>query len=160
MLLEMGGDGLLIVLADADVDAAVDGAIVGCFYYSGQVCTSAERLLIHESVYDEFMDKFKNAILKLNIGDPASEDTDMGPLCNEATLQRVKQHVADALPHGSVNVNETTNYWDQLAPFGGAGRSGVGRELSQWFLDAFTEAKLISFDLGGERGSRRVSGDS
>jgi len=55
-------------------------------------------------------------------------------------------------------VNETTNYWDQLAPFGGAGRSGVRRELSQWFLDAFTEAKLISFDLGGERGSRRVAG--
>ena len=242
MLLEMGGDGPLIVLADADIDAAVEGAIVGCFYYSGQVCTSAERLLIHEAVYDEFMDKFKSATRKLNIGDPAVEDTDMGPLCNEGTLQRVKEHVADALekgaevverfgpekdlyypatimtavtrdmrilqeetfgpvvavmkvssaeeaiaianesdlglvaslwtrdlgtawrvaealPHGSVNVNETTNYWDQLAPFGGAGRSGVGRELSQWFLDAFTEAKLISFDLGGERGSRRVAGD-
>ena len=66
--------------------------------------------------------------------------------------------VAEALPHGSVNVNETTNYWDQLAPFGGAGKSGVGRELSQWFLDSFTEAKLISFDLGGERGSRTNCG--
>ncbi|MEO1202073.1 MAG: aldehyde dehydrogenase family protein, partial [Pseudomonadota bacterium] len=240
MLLELGGDGPLIVLPDADIDAAVEGAIVGCYYYTGQVCTSAERLLIHEAVYDEFMDKFRKAAADLKIGDPADEDTDMGPLCNPATLKRVKSHiddavakgatieqfgpekdlfypatiltgvtsdmqvlqeetfgpvatvikvdsaeeairianeselglvaslwtrdlgtawrVAEALPHGSVNVNETTNYWDQLAPFGGTGRSGVGRELSQWFLDSFTEAKLISFDLGGERGSRRIAG--
>ncbi len=240
MLLELGGDGPLIVLPDADIDAAVEGAIVGCFYYTGQVCTSAERLLIHEEIYDEFMAKFRQAASELRIGDPADETTDMGPLCNPTTLARVKSHiddavakgakieqfgpekdlfypatiltgvssdmqvlkeetfgpvatvikvasadeaikianeselglvaslwtrdlgtawrVAEALPHGSVNVNETTNYWDQLAPFGGAGRSGVGRELSQWFLDSFTEAKLISFDLGGERGSRRIAG--
>ncbi len=240
MLLELGGDGPLIVLPDADIDSAVEGAIVGCFYYTGQVCTSAERLLIHADVYDEFMEKFRNAMAELKIGDPADETTDMGPLCNTDTLDRVKAHVSDAvekgakieqfgeerdlyypatiltdvtndmsvlkeetfgpvatvikvesaeeaikianeselglvaslwtrdlstawrvaeaLPHGSVNVNETTNYWDQLAPFGGAGKSGVGRELSAWFLDAFTEKKLISFDLGGERGSRRIAG--
>lgn len=240
MLLELGGDGPLIVLEDADIDAAVEGAVVGCYYYTGQVCTSAERLLIHEKVYDEFMAKFRKAVAELNIGDPADETTDMGPLCNPATLNRVKTHVedavakgaqieqygpendlyypatiltgvtndmhvlqeetfgpvaaaikiksaeeaiqianqsdlglvaslwtrdlstawrvAEALPHGSVNVNETTNYWDQLAPFGGTGNSGVGRELSQWFLDSFTEPKLISFDLGGERGSRRIAG--
>ena len=240
MLLELGGDGPLIVLPDADIDAAVEGAIVGCFYYTGQVCTSAERLLIHEAIYDEFMAKFRKAASELKIGDPADETVDMGPLCNPDTLARVKSHiddavakgatieqfgteeelffpatiltgvtdamkvlkeetfgpvatvikidsadeairianqsglglvaslwtrdlgtawrVAEALPHGSVNVNETTNYWDQLAPFGGTGKSGVGRELSQWFLDSFTEAKLISFDLGGERGSRRIAG--
>ena len=56
--------------------------------------------------------------------------------------------VGEALPHGSVNINETSNYWDQLAPFGGAGRSGVGRELSEWFLDRFTEPKLLVFELG------------
>ena len=56
--------------------------------------------------------------------------------------------VGEALPHGSVNVNETSNYWDQLAPFGGAGRSGVGRELSEWFLERFTESKLLVFELG------------
>lgn len=240
MLLELGGDGPLIVLPDADIDAAVEGAIVGCFYYTGQVCTSAERLLIHKDIYNEFMEKFRKAATELTIGDPADESTDMGPLCNPATLERVKSHVddavakgakieqfgpekdlfypatiltdvsddmsilqsetfgpvatvikvdsadeavqianqselglvaslwtrdlgtawrvAEALPHGSVNVNETTNYWDQLAPFGGAGKSGVGRELSQWFLDSFTEAKLISFDLGGPRGDRKIAG--
>ena len=68
--------------------------------------------------------------------------------------------VAEALPHGSVNVNETSNYWDQLAPFGGAGKSGVGRELSQWFLESFTERKLIVFDLGNSevKYNRRAEG--
>jgi len=67
--------------------------------------------------------------------------------------------VAEALPHGSVNINETNNYWDQLAFFGGTGNSGVGRELPQWFLESFTERKLIVFDLGGEdRYDRRAEG--
>ena len=240
MLLELGGDGPLIVLEDADIDEAVEGAITGCFYYSGQVCTSSERLLIHDAVYDEFMEKFRARASALVFGDPAEEDIDIGPLCNEGTLQRVREHVedarsqgatveqygredglfypvtiitgatdamkvlqeetfgpvaivirvksaeeaveianrselglvaslwtrdlssawrvAEALPHGTVNVNETTNYWDQLAPFGGAGRSGVGRELSQWFMESFTEQKLINFDLGGPRSDRRIAG--
>lgn len=241
-LLELGGDGPFIILDDADVDAAVDGAIQGCFYYSGQVCTSAERLLVHEAVYDEFLEKFRARMLALDVGDPALESTDMGPVCTETTRARINEHVedarakgatieqhgrsdglyfpatlltnvttdmrimqeetfgpvapilkvssaeeavaianqsslgliaslwtrdlsnawrvAEALPHGSVNVNETSNYWDQLAPFGGAGRSGVGRELSQWFLDAFTESKLIVFDLGDSevRNNRRAEG--
>jgi acyl-CoA reductase-like NAD-dependent aldehyde dehydrogenase len=68
--------------------------------------------------------------------------------------------VAEALPHGTVNINETSNYWDQLAPFGGAGNSGVGRELSQWFLDTFTEKKLLVFDLGDSdlKNDRRAEG--
>jgi acyl-CoA reductase-like NAD-dependent aldehyde dehydrogenase len=68
--------------------------------------------------------------------------------------------VGEALPHGSVNINETSNYWDQLAPFGGANRSGVGRELSQWFLDSFTERKLLVFELGDTevRHDRRAEG--
>ncbi len=240
-LLELGGDGPFIILSDADIDAAVEGAINGCFYYSGQVCTSAERLLVHADIYDEFVEKFKARTKQLKIGDPAKEDTEMGPLCNEATLRRVVEHVNDAvakgavieqtgpeeglyypatvltgvttdmliaqeetfgpvapiikvssadeaieianssglgliaslwtrdlaaawrvgeaLPHGTVNINETSNYWDQLAPFGGAGNSGVGRELSQWFLETFTERKLLVFDLGVEkRHNRRAEG--
>ncbi|MCI2400926.1 aldehyde dehydrogenase family protein [Aliiroseovarius subalbicans] len=239
-LLELGGDGPFIIMADADIDAAVDGAMNGCFYYSGQVCTSAERLLVHEDVYDEFLEKFLARAAKLKIGDPSSEESEMGPLCNSDTLKRVKSHVEDAcakgakieqfgneeglyfpatiltdvtldmdimreetfgpvapiykfkdnqevidiahlsglgliaslwtrdlatawrvgeaLPHGTVNINETSNYWDQLAPFGGTGQSGVGRELSQWFLETFTEKKLLVFDLGGESYNRRAEG--
>ena len=54
---------------------------------------------------------------------------------------------AEELRHGTVHINETTNYWDQLAPFGGAKSSGTGRELAGWILDALTETKQITFDL-------------
>lgn len=241
-LLELGGDGPQIVLEDADIDAAVDGAMVGCFYLAGQVCTSAERILVHERVHDEFVTRLRARMAKLKVGDPLDDATEMGPLCNEATLQRVKDHVEDArrggaevvqfgeedglfypptiltgvtpemliarhetfgpvapiikvsdtteaieianssplalnasvytsdlatawrvgeaLHHGTVNINESTNYWDQLAPFGGAKNSGTGRELSQWFLDTFTEPKLLNFDLNDQpKGDRRVMRD-
>ena len=55
---------------------------------------------------------------------------------------------AEELQHGTVHVNETTNYWDQMAPFGGAKKSGAGRELAGWIFDAVTETKQITFDLG------------
>ncbi|MFL1526269.1 aldehyde dehydrogenase family protein [Pseudomonas sp. O230] len=240
MLLELGGDGPQIVLEDADIDRAVQAAVIGAFYYSGQVCTSSERVFVHEAVYDEFVTKFKAATAALKVGDPSDPSNDMGPLCNPAVLERAQTHVedmrskgaiidqygpqeglyfpativtgltremikgkgesfaplalvlkiasaeeaveianeselglvaslwskdlakawriAEALPHGSVNINETSNYWDQLAPFGGAGKSGVGRELSHWFLDSFTEPKLIVFDLGGPEDDRRIEG--
>jgi succinate-semialdehyde dehydrogenase / glutarate-semialdehyde dehydrogenase len=61
---------------------------------------------------------------------------------------RAAWHFAESLRHGTVLVNETTNYWDQLAPFGGRGKSGSGRELSSWMLDALTETKQIVFDIG------------
>ena len=57
-------------------------------------------------------------------------------------------YAAEELRHGTVHINETTNYWDQLAPFGGAKSSGAGRELAGWIIDALTETKQISFDLG------------
>ena len=56
-------------------------------------------------------------------------------------------HAAEELRHGTVHINETTNYWDQLAPFGGAKKSGTGRELAGWIIDALTETKQITFDL-------------
>ena len=100
-LLELGGDGPFIILADADIDAAVEGAMNGCFYYAGQVCTSAERLLVHEDVHDEFVAKLKARAATLRIGDPALEETEMGPLCNEATLERVVEHVENARALGA-----------------------------------------------------------
>ena len=65
---------------------------------------------------------------------------------------------ADELRHGTVHVNESTNYWDQLAPFGGMKKSGAGRELSTWMVDALTETKQISFDLS-RPGAREAGPD-
>ncbi len=229
-VLELGGNGPLIVRADADLERAADAAILGCYYLAGQCCTAAERLLVHDSVREDFIGHLTDRAGRLRVGDPLDETTDMGPLCNAGVLARTREHVDDAvasgakivlggttnglyfaptvldrvtpemliareetfgpvapimpfgtddeaitianatgygltaavftndlrmawryaesLNHGTVMVNETTNYWDQLAPFGGRGKSGTGRELSSWMLDALTETKQIVFDIG------------
>ena len=84
------------MLADADLDAAVEGAVIGCFYLAGQVCTSAERILVDERVHDEFVSRLEARVATLKVGDPFDEETEMGPLCNQNTLNRVKEHVDDA----------------------------------------------------------------
>jgi succinate-semialdehyde dehydrogenase / glutarate-semialdehyde dehydrogenase len=228
-VLELGGNGPQIVLADADLERAADAAITGCFYLAGQCCTAAERILVQRSVHDRFVELLVERARALRVGDPSDETTDMGPLCTPAVLARTKEHVADAvakgaqvvlgggssgqfheptvlvavttemeiareetfgpvapimafetleealevangtqygltasvftqslknawhaaeeLHHGTVHINETTNYWDQMAPFGGAKKSGAGRELAGWITDALTETKQITFDL-------------
>ena len=228
-VLELGGNGPQIVLADADLDAAVEGAIMGCFYLAGQVCTAAERVLVQRDVHDAFVQRLVERTKQLRVGDPLAEETDMGPMCHRGTLERTRAHIEDAvangaevviggtsngmyhdptvltgvtntmriareetfgpvapimafdslsealeianstefgltasvftkslndawtaaeeLRHGTVHINESTNYWDQMAPFGGAKKSGSGRELAGWIADALTETKQITFDL-------------
>jgi acyl-CoA reductase-like NAD-dependent aldehyde dehydrogenase len=228
-VLELGGNGPQIVLADADLDAAVEGAVMGCFYLAGQVCTAAERVLVHRDVHDAFVERLVDRTKQLRVGDPLDEETDMGPMCHRGTLERTRAHIEDAvangaqvvvggtsngmyhdptvltgvtnsmriareetfgpvapimafdslsealeianstefgltasvftkslndawtaaeeLRHGTVHINESTNYWDQMAPFGGAKKSGSGRELAGWIADALTETKQITFDL-------------
>jgi acyl-CoA reductase-like NAD-dependent aldehyde dehydrogenase len=227
-VLELGGNGPQIVLADANLEAAADAATMGCFYLAGQVCTAAERILVERDVHDRFVELLVERTAKLVVGDPLDEATDMGPMCTEATMQRTREHVAEAvergatvvygggsddvyheptiltgvrpemriareetfgpvapiivfddldealaiangtefgltaavftndlaaawhaaneLRHGTVHINESTNYWDQMAPFGGAKSSGSGRELAGWIADALTEVKQITFD--------------
>ncbi|MGN6378468.1 MAG: aldehyde dehydrogenase family protein [Gaiellales bacterium] len=228
-VLELGGNGPQIVMADANLDAAVDAAVMGCFYLAGQVCTAAERVLVQREVHDEFVERLVARTRELKVGDPLLDETDMGPMCHRGTLERTREHIQDAvssgatvvhggessgmyhdptvltgvtpemriareetfgpvapiiafdtleealdiangtefgltaavftqsladawtaaeeLRHGTVHINETTNYWDQMAPFGGAKSSGAGRELAGWIADALTETKQITFDV-------------
>ncbi len=239
-VLELGGNGPQIVLADADIDRAADAAVRGCFFLAGQCCTAAERLLVHEAVKDRFLEALVERTKRLRVGDPLSDETDMGPLCTPGVLARTQAHikdaeskgarivygggyhgqfheptildgvtsdmliaqeetfgpvapimtfsdldeaisvanetqygltasiftqslqdawyVADELEHGTVHVNESTNYWDQMAPFGGMKKSGAGRELSSWIIDALTETKQISFDVTRADESGRAPG--
>jgi len=226
-VLELGGNGPQIVLKDADIDKAADAAARGCFFLSGQCCTAAERVLVEESIKDEFVEALRQRAGALRIGDPMQEETDMGPLRTAAVLARTQAHIQDAvdkgasvvyggsfhdqfhdptivdgvtsdmriareetfgpvapimtfssieeaiaianetdfgltaavftrslddawyvaeeLRHGTVHVNRSTNTWDQLAAFGGMKKSGTGRELSTWIIDALTETKQITF---------------
>lgn len=238
-LLELGGTGPLIVLDDADIDAAVEAMMVGCWYKSGQVCTSSERILIDQRVHDEVLDKFISEVKKLKVGEPTQENTDFGPIIDESQCQKIDQHVKDAVDKGAellvggerdglfyqatvldgitqdmdcakretfgpvakistfstleecieiansdqyglnaavftsslrkaflmaqaiksgeVLINETTNYWDQMGPFGGAKNSGKGRELSKWGMEELSEKKLIVFDYSNVKDSDVLS---
>src|SRR3954454_23167290 len=103
-VLELGGNGPQIVFPDADLDKAADAAITGCFYLAGQCCTAAERILVHSSVKDRFVDALVERARGLKVGDPLDDETDMGPLCTPAVLERTKQHVADAVDKGATVV--------------------------------------------------------
>lgn len=101
LLLELGGNGPLIVLDDADVDGAVEAAVWSCFYMAGQVCTAAERILVHEAVHDEFVAKLVASVQELVVGDPLDEATDMGPLSDERIMAKVVRHVDGAVAEGA-----------------------------------------------------------
>jgi acyl-CoA reductase-like NAD-dependent aldehyde dehydrogenase len=228
-VLELGGNGPQIVLADGDLERAADAAIVGCYYLAGQCCTAAERILVQRDVHDRFVDLLVERARGLKVGDPTLDETDMGPVRTPGVLRRTREHIADAvaqgarvvlggghvgqlheatvitgvtsamriareetfgpvapiiafdtveeaiaiandtefgltasvftndlrvawqvaeeLVHGTVHINETTNYWDQMAPFGGAKKSGSGRELGTYILDAMSETKQITWDV-------------
>jgi succinate-semialdehyde dehydrogenase/glutarate-semialdehyde dehydrogenase len=233
LLLEMGGNGPLVVLDDADLDAAADAAISGCFLCAGQSCTAGERLLVHEAVHDEFLARLtERTAAGVRLGDPFAGETTLGPLNNEGVAAKMDAHVEDAISRGAealaggartqgfptdlywpatildgvppealaaseetfgpiapvvsinsleqaveltnaspygllaaiftadlarglryadeartglVNINETTNYWENHLPFGGrAGTlSGVGRVGGRYPLETLTELQTV-----------------
>jgi succinate-semialdehyde dehydrogenase/glutarate-semialdehyde dehydrogenase len=233
LLLEMGGNGPLVVLDDADLAAAAEAAITGCFLCAGQSCTAGERLLVHEAVRDEFVQRLaERTAAEVRLGDPFAAETTLGPLNNEGVAAKMDAHVEDAVERGAgvvaggareqgfptdlywpatilvgvgadalaateetfgpiapivsissleeaialtnsspygllaaiftgdlehglrfadeartglVNINETTNYWENHLPFGGrAGTlSGVGRVGGRYPMETLTELQTV-----------------
>ncbi|HML91812.1 NAD-dependent succinate-semialdehyde dehydrogenase [Methyloceanibacter sp.] len=99
--LELGGNAPFIVFDDADLDAAVAGAMASKFRNSGQTCVSANRILVQSGIYDRFAGKLAEAVSHLKVGDGTEDGVSQGPLINEAGLKKVEAHVADALKHGA-----------------------------------------------------------
>jgi succinate-semialdehyde dehydrogenase/glutarate-semialdehyde dehydrogenase len=233
LLLEMGGNGPLVVLEDADLEAAADAAVVGCFLCAGQSCTAGERILVHERVREDFVALLAARVASgAQLGDPLERETVLGPLNNEGVAAKMDAHVEDAVERGAsavaggqraagfptnlywpatildgvpadalaateetfgpiapvisidsleraieltnaspygllaaiftrdlsrglrfadeartglVNINETTNYWENHLPFGGrAGSlSGVGRVGGRYPFDALTDLQTV-----------------
>ncbi|MDX2512208.1 MAG: aldehyde dehydrogenase family protein, partial [Desulfobacterales bacterium] len=100
--LEMGGKDPLIILGDADIDYAVNAATFGAFMHQGQICMSVERIIVEESIVDEFSRKFAKKVSSLVVGDPHNPKTIIGPLINEDQIQTVHSHVTDAIDKGAV----------------------------------------------------------
>lgn len=99
--LELGGKNAQIVMPDADIDLALEGAAWGAFATAGQRCTATSRLLLHEQIHDEFLKRFISAAKKWRLGDPLNPDTHIGPLINEAQLKRVESYVEIGLDEGA-----------------------------------------------------------
>jgi succinate-semialdehyde dehydrogenase/glutarate-semialdehyde dehydrogenase len=99
--LELGGNAPFIVFDDADLDAAVAGAIASKYRNTGQTCVCANRLLVQAGVYDLFAAKLKEAVEKLRVGDGLLGTTDQGPLIDSKAVAKIEEHIANAVAHGA-----------------------------------------------------------
>ncbi|GIN19524.1 MAG TPA: 5-carboxymethyl-2-hydroxymuconate semialdehyde dehydrogenase [Bacillus bacterium] len=99
--LELGGKSANIVFEDADLDEAVAGSIEAIFRNQGEICLAGSRILVQESVYDQFMDKFVEAVRNIQVGDPLDESTDMGALVSRSHLETVNKYVQIGLEEGA-----------------------------------------------------------
>ena len=99
--MELGGNAPFIVFDDAQIDAAVTGAMASKYRNTGQTCVSANRILVQEGVYDEFSEKLAAAASKLVVGDGLKGETQQGPLIDENALAKVEDHIGDALAKGA-----------------------------------------------------------
>ena len=99
--MELGGNAPFIVFDDADLDAAVAGAMMSKFRNNGQTCVCANRIYVQAAVYDAFAEKLRAAVTKTRVGDGLSDDVQFGPLINTAALEKVEEHIADATAKGA-----------------------------------------------------------
>ncbi|KAF1734742.1 putative aldehyde dehydrogenase DhaS [Beauveria bassiana] len=91
--LELGGKNAFIVFEDCDLDRALKGALEGAFFNKGEACTAASRLLVHEKVYDEFVDKLATAVRKLRVGNGFDKDTHVGPVVSKQQQDRIRSYI-------------------------------------------------------------------
>ncbi|HUQ35325.1 MAG TPA: NAD-dependent succinate-semialdehyde dehydrogenase [Aestuariivirga sp.] len=99
--LELGGNAPFIVFDDADLDAAVAGAMISKYRNAGQTCVCANRILVQEGVYDKFAEKLAVAVKNLKVGDGVETGVTTGPLINKAAVAKVQEHIADAISKGA-----------------------------------------------------------
>ncbi|PQQ42021.1 succinate-semialdehyde dehydrogenase (NADP(+)) [Photorhabdus luminescens] len=99
--LELGGNAPFIVFDDADIDAAVQGALIAKFRNSGQTCVCANRILVQETIYDAFAERLAQAVNKLQVGPASDAKSQQGPLINQAAVDKVEEHINDAVSRGA-----------------------------------------------------------
>ena len=99
--MELGGNAPFIVFDDADVDAAVEGALIAKYRNAGQTCVCANRIYVQSGVYEEFSEKLAKRVSELSVGDGFEEGVAIGPLINEAALSKVEAHLSDAIAKGA-----------------------------------------------------------
>ena len=169
--MELGGNAPFIVLADADIEKAVDGATTAKMRNVGEACTAANRFFVHRSVTEEFSEKFSKKMSELKVRNGALAGTDVGPLIDRKGVEKVESLVADAVSKGAriltgesrsegPGMDKVLRFSAELevgmvglntglvsnpaAPFGGVKQSGLGREGGKIGLDEFLEYKYTA----------------
>ena len=99
--LELGGNGPLVILDDANLEHAVDASIFGSFLHSGQICMRANRIIVDTSIHDEFVDRFTARVRALSVGDPADPTTAIGPIINDRQLAAITDKIERAVAQGA-----------------------------------------------------------
>lgn len=152
-LMELGGNGPVVILDDADLDRAATATASGSFVNAGQVCSSSERILVHRKVYDEFAERMATKAREVVLGDPRKTGTTMGPLNNPAVAKKVAEHVDDALGRGARAVTGGKPPEDAASPlyFEPTVLTGVTREALINTEETFGPvAPLIAIDSDEE----------
>lgn len=130
--MELGGNAPFIVFDDADIDAAVEGAILCKFRNNGQTCVCANRIYVQSGVYQEFAEKLSQAVSKMKVGDGMADGTALGPLINKEALEKVQVHIADAKSKGANVI------------LGGKTVQGPGNFLTPTIVTEATKDMLVS----------------
>jgi succinate-semialdehyde dehydrogenase/glutarate-semialdehyde dehydrogenase len=132
--LELGGHAPFIVFEDADIDAAVAGAIASKYRNSGQTCVCANRIYVHKKIHAVFVEKFTKAVQAIKVGNGMDAGISQGPLIDQAALAKVERHIADALSKGAKLVT------------GGKPSSLGGTYYEPTILDNVTSDMLITYE--------------
>jgi acyl-CoA reductase-like NAD-dependent aldehyde dehydrogenase len=114
--LELGGNAGVIIHDDADIEFAAARCVTGAYSYAGQTCISVQRIYLQEKIYNDFMDRFVKKVADLKVGDPADEDTDVGPLINPGEIERVMQWIKEAKENGAEVITGGTAKENVLHP--------------------------------------------
>jgi succinate-semialdehyde dehydrogenase/glutarate-semialdehyde dehydrogenase len=136
-LLEMGGNGPLVVMDDADIAAAVEATLSACFLCAGQSCTAGERILVHRAVEDQYVARLAERVAEtVKLGDPFEQSTTMGPVNNEPVALKMDEHIGDAVERGASVLSggkraagfPTSLYWQPTILGGVPADARVARE--------------------------------
>ncbi len=158
-MLELGGSDPFLVMPSADLDAAVATAVTARTSNNGQACINAKRFIVHEDVYDAFVEKFTAAMAALRVGDPTDASTDVGPVATASGRTELDELVQDALGKGAV---ATTGG----APIDGPGfyypptvLTGITKEMRLYAEEAFGPAAAV-YRVADEEEALRVANDT
>jgi|TARA_X000000950_G_scaffold95851_1_gene120982 acyl-CoA reductase-like NAD-dependent aldehyde dehydrogenase len=103
--LELGGKNPLVVLDDADLDKALEAAMLGIFFFQGQACMASSRIILQRGIADKFIPAFKNIAANIKVGDLSDPQTAIGPIISDRQQERVKNHINDALAKGAIRLH-------------------------------------------------------